>query len=741
MKLLSLKLKGIGRFHGETVFPVEQLDGAEVVALVGLNGAGKTTMAEALPAVLYGDVPSHGALARFANAADSYIEAAIGTDQAYMLTRKINAVRKTPKTEAYITDAEGNPLNDSGNVGPFDAEVAKRFPSEKVFLASGFAAQRRNGQFLEIARADRKALFVEMLGLGHLQTLSDAAGKRAREVETQLLSDRARISTLRAQAEAKDPETGQPPETALRAAETRLANATTSLVEAELRAKEAKAGHDKWARQCQELEKATIRAESAHREAGQRRSAMAESLRGQERQLTQISVKQAQLADRLSSADVFHQQVFDGDDAKKEIVAVEKCADSAREAQVAYSMARSEWQERRSAADNAWQAHAEAWDTANALGDVPCDGAGKYSVCPLISRATQAKQEEPQLKKRLQLARDAVGDEPTPPEPVDLSELDAELRSLRGTVATAAAAQAKLETLDDAKREIATLDDEAGEIRTQIAAGRDALGQANKELGWAVEAVDNKRDAEREHAAVEPEAPGVGAVEQARAHEIRCVTKVARAAEFLEAAEKALAECQKLEDASAGATADLDDWRHLQKGMGRDGAQALEIDAAGPEISDLINSLLAGCYGSRFACRLTTTEMRADGKGTKEDFDLHVIDSVEGWEGSAGGLSGGERVFVAEALSLAMAIYHAGKSSIPIMDLWRDECCGALDYEKAPLYVAMLRKALRLGGFQRVYFVAHQRELWALADVQLLVEDGQCRVVDGVSREAPGDAR
>ncbi len=172
-------------------------------------------------------------------------------------------------------------------------------------------------------------------------------------------------------------------------------------------------------------------------------------------------------------------------------------------------------------------------------------------------------------------------------------------------------------------------------------------------------------------------------------------------------------------------TAHVDDWRHLQKALGRDGIQSLEIDAAGPEVSDLINELLHVGYGNRFTCRLETTQLKADGKGTKEVFDLHVIDTEKGWEGSAGDLSGGERVMVAEALSLAVAIHQVRKSEIPILDLWRDECAGALHPDTAPLYIQMLRKCLDLGGFHRVYFIAHQPALWHLADAMIRAEDGR----------------
>ena len=175
-------------------------------------------------------------------------------------------------------------------------------------------------------------------------------------------------------------------------------------------------------------------------------------------------------------------------------------------------------------------------------------------------------------------------------------------------------------------------------------------------------------------------------------------------------------------------TADLDDWRHLQAAFGRSGIQALEIDAAGPEVSELCNRLLHSCYGPRFTVQFETMAPRADGKGTKEVFDLRAIDTERGTDGSADQLSGGEQVLISEALSLAICIYNARRSGIPMEDLFRDECAGALSAINATRYIAMLRRALDLGGFHRVYFVAHQEYLWDLADAQLVVGDGQIKV-------------
>jgi len=49
--------------------------------------------------------------------------------------------------------------------------------------------------------------------------------------------------------------------------------------------------------------------------------------------------------------------------------------------------------------------------------------------------------------------------------------------------------------------------------------------------------------------------------------------------------------------------------------FGRDGIQALEIDAAGPELSTLTNDLLTSCFGERFEIRFVTRSPRPTARG------------------------------------------------------------------------------------------------------------------------------
>ena len=170
-------------------------------------------------------------------------------------------------------------------------------------------------------------------------------------------------------------------------------------------------------------------------------------------------------------------------------------------------------------------------------------------------------------------------------------------------------------------------------------------------------------------------------------------------------------------------------WVLLERALGREGIQALEIDAAGPEVSGLVNDLLGACYGGRFRVELRTIREAGGGKKQREVFDLLVHDGEQGGVRVHGKLSGGQKVLVSEALQLALALFNGRREGGSIRTLWRDEADGALDAETALQYPAMLRAAMEIGGYHRVFFTSHRPELVAQADARIVVpKDGRVRI-------------
>lgn len=817
MHIKKLKFGGMGRFHAEVELPIEQLNGAALVALVGVNGTGKTTSAEMLPGAIYRSTPSRGALARLANSKSSFVELVVETDDTYTCRVLIDGCLKSPKTEAYITDSAGAALN-NGKTGTYDKEIARRFPSKDVLLASAFACQTGEGSFLELPVARRRELFVEMIGAGRLQALADSAAVRAKKGRDELLKLGFRLEAGKHLVDSVGRLTK-----AVEGAENQVAASKFELGALEQQAKDAACAIDAWQEYSRRIELDLAKAEVGRDRAIADRNAKTDASIKLADRRTEMRAKASGLKARLGQRDQL-EAIIDVGDIDERIAELEQEIDTAHGAEAAYGLwsidharltatskaAKTEYEmcvsvattecisakeglvmttkaaesghaTKLAAADEAVR-RAEldlevAEKLAGRVGQVPCGGDGGYAGCLLIKDAMEAKSHLSTLVDAILISKEKADDlrESRAPDTAvteaqervgvakkawkaaesntaDIDAADEDLKhypsapvqssntrlvrevlaGVRKTKAAGDAAKLKLAVLDDVQRQRDDLYREVDKLVAEIDTAIQELDEA-KALGeLADKTIGNIRQSMDEHRSRKPPMIGEVEIKGARDRQTAAVAELATLAGKMEVAKEAVADAVELRKKIAAHTTDVDDWEHLQKAFGPRGIQALEIDCAGPEVSGLANELLHACYGNRFTVDLTTTALKSDGKGTKEIFDLRVIDIESGTDGSASMLSGGEKVLVGEALSLAIAIYNTRRSSIPMLDLFRDECSGALSAENAALYVAMLRRALELGGFKRCYFVAHQPSLWGMADARILFEDGGCRLVDEV---------
>jgi len=166
----------------------------------------------------------------------------------------------------------------------------------------------------------------------------------------------------------------------------------------------------------------------------------------------------------------------------------------------------------------------------------------------------------------------------------------------------------------------------------------------------------------------------------------------------------------------------------VERALGRNGIQALEIDAAGPRVSEISTDLIQVMWGPRFAVRLQTIQPAEGARKQREVFDIVAIDAVHGKPLKIDELSGGEQVPVDEALKLALALFNAERHGNTLPVMFRDECDGALSPQYAAAYPAMLRHAMAIGGFEQVYFVSHRPEVRDQADARIVLEGGQARI-------------
>lgn len=156
-------------------------------------------------------------------------------------------------------------------------------------------------------------------------------------------------------------------------------------------------------------------------------------------------------------------------------------------------------------------------------------------------------------------------------------------------------------------------------------------------------------------------------------------------------------------------------WNTLAEALGDKGIIALEIDAAGPTIAMGANKLLAGSHGPRFSVELATQVAAADGT-MKEGFDIVVHDAESNDTRSMAHLSGGQRIWVNEAIIRSVAIYLAQAGQRHYDTLFTDEVDGALDPERKHAFMSMKLALLRMGYFSREIFITQTPELLDYAD-------------------------
>ena len=125
---------------------------------------------------------------------------------------------------------------------------------------------------------------------------------------------------------------------------------------------------------------------------------------------------------------------------------------------------------------------------------------------------------------------------------------------------------------------------------------------------------------------------------------------------------------------------------------------------------------------------MSVDTQRASATGSaRRGADVRVLDTERRREASAETLSGGERVLVGEAVSLA----HDAR--VPTLRRGRpDDRAGRNRRRARPesgrAYVAMLRRAAEIVGASKVLFVSHAAELSEQADARIHVEGGKAVV-------------
>ena len=809
MQPFSLTLKGFrgirdGLGRDVLTLDFERLaDGAELVAIAGANGRGKTTVMDNMHPYL--TMPSRAAVAGpggfsyydhvcLPENEKNLIWAYDGRSYRSQVVIRLNGRRKT---EAFLfvlaDDGVWKPVTlDDGTVADGKVDTYTRCVeaicgSADTFFTSVFSAQGKR-QLSAYRNAEIKTLLADMLGQEEIRVLGQKASETARLLKAGLAAIRQEKAGLDAEAQRIEAERrrldGAQARVAQRLADRQAAQAAQESARTRhvqlMAEREQSRGVEARRGQLQGECQAVIQAGKEAIEALQAQG------RGEQHRLERLEQRIAQrLTQECNRRQVLQSQ-------RRQCLAVLAGVQAVRHAECRLTMAE-RVSSLRSAQVEAWrqqvqrltqcqaakrmvqqklsgiereagQAALKAEELARRFGltgEVPCAGTDLQGQCQLLGDARDAKALIPSAQvtiQRLGGEKAATQQEldalcrqheelAGAPQALARAEHRAELARARASRFALLAAQGRemaraRTTLAGIEQELTELpaaqgpDTAAGQQRVetpeesaerqQIHAARQAIAVQHEQqvrhyrstldrLKQALATLPAPYDGQRlidAQTAMEKAAQSVVSAEQSHLAAVRDAETLDALVQQVMALAGRRAE---VANRIAKVETEQGNWNLFAKCMSNDGLIALAIDDAGPALAGLANDLLLACYGPRFTVSLQT--LVETGKGEqKEGFDILVHDGESGESKSVGLMSGGERVWVNECLIRAVALYLAQHTGRRYGALFSDEADGPLDPERKRMFMAMKREVLRLGGYQREFFVSQTPELTAMAD-------------------------
>ena len=729
MRPMYLKLKGfkgVRSGSGKDELEVNFSACTGLVAVAGPNGSGKTTVLDNLHP--YRIMPYRAG--SYSSRAFSYYNDCYGSDASKEFVFELNGRRyrslllidvERKKQEAYLyeeAESEWKALSD-GKTDTYDQTVENLLGSPQLFFTSVFRCQDAP-RLSDYTRGEIKDIFVELLGIESLK----AKGQKAKERKEGFLKDtewlrreKERLTAVIDESKKADAEAERLKTVNMDLEkELRLAEDGIEGKQVELRHIEAQAAL--YARSLEERGSIEARIREV--------AGKIDKMKGILSRAQTVKDASAELKRYQCKAELL----------KKEMASLETALTGLREREQAGREAERKLLLLRKSLDELLlvQKHSEevlkkdlrlAKETAGLLGDVPC-GTEHHNRCPLLKNAVKAQKSIPEMISRLQASGAAPGKD---------AGLRKEIRQLEPQLLKLKEAQVELL---DAVRKKQSLSKEIIEVETVIRKAGE-LGKSLPEVEFAesmypgldVELKNLKAElgsflaGENPLAKVKEKERELGILKSKRQEYIEKLNDIKKLLGGVEKklvdGEAAIKEIKTLDDRLSFVNAEVSEWALLERAFGNDGVIALEIDDAGPAISSSANDLLASCFGTRFSVKIDTQAVKADGKGTKETFDITVYDSERDESKSLKTMSGGEKVWIEEAVTRAISLYNAQRSGRRYQALFTDEKDGALDFRRKKEFIAMKKRVIELGGYDVEFFISQSPDVQDAADSKILL--------------------
>lgn len=756
-ELVSLKLRGatgIKRGIGKDEISIDfDSFSSGLIALTGENGKGKTTLIEnchPYPQLLTrkGKLQDHFCLR------DSFREVVYrerGSGKMVKCLIQIDGENKSGSCNYYAYTSSDNgkswdavPGVDK-NSKPYEDFVLATFGPMELFLRTAFITQRPTKNLPDLTDAtagEKKTLFVELAGIEYLQKFADAAGDREKVCQqaahdAELKSEMLQNTVSRKSYVEKE----------IKEAETLAAEKRKELEKVTLDGKTARA----------ELNAAQERA-SAERERVSKERSCREDAEKIRNEISSLEAERTRNEAAAKGRDENERTIKEYESLQETMNAEQKKRSAVNEAnsermsaylakKSAYDAKVAEIEKRRdNAADERTAIERNIADAKNDIRLHERDAAEIKDTCPTCGQKLPADKIA-ELEKKRDAAKQNIRqiEEGIKEKKERLAEINRKITELTQEITEIAfeepvrprqetfdstaenEAAAKMQAIDisRARTELETAKTAAVRIEginAQLADKKKLLESAESNL----KELSAKHDEEAEKALSDAQTKLDALTEKYTAAK----SEIAATTATIEAGRKTLseiavqeAELEKAKKEAADANSEGTEWNLVAKAFGKDGIQALELDALAPGISETANALLESAYGERFSISIETTRIGGQGKKAKqiEDFKIMVADNGE--TTTLENKSGGEAVWIKRAIYDAFAVIRRRNTGFAFLTCFQDETDGALDASAKTAYCRMLEASHEAAGLRHTIIITHSNEVKAMVEQKIAMED------------------
>ena len=653
------------------------LNGIHVACIAGDNGAGKSSLLDAMTFSLWGKARSNSADELIHQGQDNMRVALVfrQNGQRYRVIRQ----RKAGKRGASLLELQS--FNGTGDWHGLSGATIKETQSKiddllhldfETFTNSAMLAQGRADEFTTKTPSQRKQVLATILGLSTWEVYEGRAKERVAMAKSELSRLDSKLTEIEAELAKRDD------------LEDELAIAEVSASEID---EELQAAEKEWA----SLEKANNDLSSLNDQLAK----LTTTIKGLKKQIADAE-KQRTKAEAQADADAIQATLGEVKEQLDDLVPLELERDEVTERRSLIAEQIGSFKGANKALAPAAAPLKERMATLESTSEPVCPTCGEAlteehraeviaELQTELSSQQKARQENLSMIRRLQKEVAELDSAKTnlDHQLAGRSKLEKRVGELETSLDRAGDARERMDSLivqmQQWKVEHTVATDEKDELNEKITAARELLGKRSLSEGDLEQLRKERRTADQ---------------------------RVGSAKQKLEALEKLEEGQQELQGSRDGAAEDLGIFDELRKAFGKTGVPAMIIETAVPELERSANELLSRMTDGRMHVRIETQREIKSGE-TREALDIVISDELGSRPYEL--YSGGESFRIDFALRIALSRLLARRAAAQLRSLFIDEGFGSQDAQGRDHLVAAINSIQ--DDFERILVITHIEEL------------------------------